>query len=1391
MIGTSTRAARLDERRRGSMLIVALGVLTLLTVLAITFVALMKLELQASKNYVDGVKSRLIAEGGLEKALAELKFRGGIEAASSIDSPWVYANGHYELPLEQAEVPFLMNPVTNLIDVPNPAYVGKDAGLPGQPGYKPANACSYWGSLGQSYSKGWDRYKVSVIDAQTQFNLNSTFDEDTYIRFLSVLGAAVAQTLRKPNPILGCVYPRGGGANAKFGAAAVLAFRDSREGKIFKTKSELQEILATEDDWITLRNYITTKSWVDPAAVNAMSLEGFDMKYAPWAEASQPKIDSTSGGRPIWRAPINVNLASREVLAADLAGLAGRALYLHVGDWNARQDPAQGILQKIDESTKYEFGGTAATPVREELKYGPETLLVYVDPFGIEMPPSKDLSKDAPKIDGALWLADQIIERRKTVGPFKSFAEWDRFIDAVLNDDALQASTGTYNFPTPSTARVYHLDKSAPKLDPTLESEVKNSVRFKQFFFECVRSVFKANANPNPRISAYNPNAPVYLEVDKGSLFTPKEPDKFPDSKFVYSTQTCEWCFSPKGVYEIMALGEVLGEPDATVSTGTTGPQYKIYAQSKILSVIQLSDCITHTSQMDFESKGKTYAAETDRLGMLTQPITKLFWDPAVAVDDVTGKQVTDQTLKDKWLEAGGNMEGRHAHEVHGYLELSPRIQRDAPLDPPSDSHVLPGYFGTQERFALLMDVRRAIPAASSHPHNPFEDNSCADIGNMKIQRQNVSTDPLGKPTYDKPTDAFAIPQEEGPAPGLRSMSAWRGLDKPAGIFLQETWKYEEIFPDGLFLSNLRNQVLWYRASDKDCNLTKGSFADSDRGYRQGDSQINLPGAEHPGNVFPTPKGAVEFWYKPEFDWMVRKKASGGGKFSDPTSAPWDAGGGQFMADDRFCGLISTSHVTENLDVMAPAPAGPNTKKTRGTQMFVVRTTSGDLRVTRLYFEVIGPGGSKDPKNTTEFPLVRDIKAVVPGPAGSPPGNAGLITLTDYMEKATTDPDYTWPPLEFQRTNEALGYRDIKFARTDAWVPAKYFKDWRAHEWHHFAIWWDDTAGVGITQGGPDPGKTPAQNAPTSADNVFVVFLDGARLTKDVVINPTGKVYQATMNKGGPVQPPPNNPPDSPRTPFVRLNARVTPQAAYPISPDNKQYGQYPKDMLTIGSIWREQADRGGIYKFTPHVLLPAHGTIDDVRFWDGNVDLTNKNGPGGANRYQEGIWTSEIDLSDRFGADDVLKLGQMSFTAYLPRWWGQTSKPDGGGTVRVTVSVLTPDGQVQKSSDGDDLTFVKEFTSIGPATGVTDPATDPSLPFRALVTAKGAQAEVHRYPPAGGSGTSASQGWRYDRVQYKVEMEPFRSDGGFKVATPALDDITISYYLPTPRVLLKEKVYD
>jgi len=62
---------RVDER--GSALLVALGMLVLLSIMGITFVILSRMEMQAAINFDNVARARFLAETGLERALAELR----------------------------------------------------------------------------------------------------------------------------------------------------------------------------------------------------------------------------------------------------------------------------------------------------------------------------------------------------------------------------------------------------------------------------------------------------------------------------------------------------------------------------------------------------------------------------------------------------------------------------------------------------------------------------------------------------------------------------------------------------------------------------------------------------------------------------------------------------------------------------------------------------------------------------------------------------------------------------------------------------------------------------------------------------------------------------------------------------------------------------------------------------------------------------------------------------------------------------------------------------------------------------------------------------------------------------------------------------------------------
>jgi type II secretory pathway component PulK len=1392
------------------MLVIALGVLALLSVLAVTFVSLMKLELLASKNYVDGVKARLIAEGGMEEATAELKTIGGLTAVSNINDSWIYANGNYSLPLEQA--------------TPRNGQILSGASL--------LTRTSYDGDLGGSYAAQGDCYRIEVIDAQCQFNLNNVFDGQTldptmretnvYTRELRCLGEAIRQLdplAQGVDPIARAAYPRN--APKYFGADAFFAYKQTLEGKQFSSKDQLNDILASPQDYINLRTYVTTKSWLDPKTVIANNHDLGSMRVInnvntfiskqPWTDVLAP-VPITPTNLPYQRAPINVNLATPAVLAANLAGLSGRATFFYYGNRSATN-----MLEAVDAQTKYSFSGSGGTNVQEELQYSVSPVNVYFDPMGYKPGSAGATGATSavppPIIDGALAIAHLIDLRRRsgqatatttvptasTTGPFKSFADWERWVDANLSDSFFQNTKnkdGTNAFPQPSTVKILNIDDS-PLLGTPSPGDILNSPRFKPWFYDCLRSVIKANMNPNGRMSMLNPNAAIALNVDKGNLLyftTPVQPTV---AKF--NSQTCEWCFGSKGVFEIISLGEVLGRLTAgAVAGASANPQVGTYldtanpiAEAKILTDIQLFNQVTHTSQRDFERSGDPVSfsrpfsssgtgggyggfgdelgqlppGNAQRYGIISYPYPKQFWDPRVG--GWPNAASPSQQTRDIALMTGGPQAGWHAHDEDGHIELSPRMTIKGR---PNDTTTV--NFGN-ELFQLLFQDRHVRTPGILTTQVPA-DSFMADTSNKLDQWTNPG---FGCPSEGDPTIAYAFPQPVRPVNAVQSLpgaptaydpSAASGLYD--GVDERQLYYIYNLFmeSDGFYTNELRNLPLYYRASDKNNNVNKsGSSAigwppgftqPTNPNLTQGESIPNnttLPAGVsqfNGGNCMATPTGGVEFWYKPDFDWFVRQKnfnSSQPGMAPDPTVgfAPGTVNGN--LPDERFCGLIVSCHNVTNANATHWSTTSGVTRATRGIEMNVIRDTSGDLRVVRIYFEVCGEAGS-------DLPWVSDIQPGKGGPLLTGPGirNGRVGVKGSYMDNATTQPQYTWPPYEFQTIPQP--WHDIKYARVDTWVPAIQLTQWRAHEWHDIGVRWDDRAGIG----------------PAHTDSIEI-YLDGVEA--QTVSRQIGPSYGAIINTPQqPIAPPTppattlTNPPTQPEPAFCRLNEDP--------SGNNPSVGLWPRDHIQIGGLTRQQAVVGGLFKFTQALTLPANGTVDKVRFYDGITVKAN----GYADRYEEfGIWTNDFDVSGCFAPGNAfLDLGNLQFTAYLPTYFANATPAagrGGAGSVEVSFSIIHQDKSVTTYQPGANfLGWSLDFRdNSGPAGfQLTDPTNRP-----AVVTTT-------------------------DRLVYTVKIYPARLQGGslggdasdsngFAVATPALDDISLVYFLPTAQVLLKERLWD
>ncbi len=83
------RSVRRD-REEGAILIIAIGVLTLLAVLGATFANLMRLEKQATQNYIYSQEVDLINDSALDAAMAELRSAQSWYSFTSYKAPWLH-----------------------------------------------------------------------------------------------------------------------------------------------------------------------------------------------------------------------------------------------------------------------------------------------------------------------------------------------------------------------------------------------------------------------------------------------------------------------------------------------------------------------------------------------------------------------------------------------------------------------------------------------------------------------------------------------------------------------------------------------------------------------------------------------------------------------------------------------------------------------------------------------------------------------------------------------------------------------------------------------------------------------------------------------------------------------------------------------------------------------------------------------------------------------------------------------------------------------------------------------------------------------------------------------------------------------------------------------------
>jgi hypothetical protein len=365
--------------------------------------------------------------------------------------------------------------------------------------------------------------------------------------------------------------------------------------------------------------------------------------------------------------------------------------------------------------------------------------------------------------------------------------------------------------------------------------------------------------------------------------------------------------------------------------------------------------------------------------------------------------------------------------------------------------------------------------------------------------------------------------------------------------------------------------------------------------------------------------------------------------------------------------------------------------------MYIFKNTEGYLRVVRMYYHQAFP-------------------AVSGGDGGAASGGMGQLlppvdTSSSSGGGAGGGGESGEPPLDLDPLKLT--------ARSDCIVDIRKL---RAHEWHHIAVDWNDSA-------------------PSSS---LAVYVDFQRV-------PDAGPYLPLMSSGG----------DTP-TAWTRLNVRR------------------PKDEFFIGGFIRGQgvADAGVFKWFTNTFegqrgsgLMPdqaptvkrvlANATIDELITYQGTFQSVKSYYGSGAPGYftvQPGEYANLFEVPLPPEIDSVV-LRSFDWTSYYPAFY--TSRE--GQTLRVQTTPISCQIITGRTN-------IPNFDEPWRRRNERNPV---------------ANRVVMRRSARGMIGTNADLVYSFRIPSGRVMAG---SMAGASVHTPVIDDVTLTYYLPDPKILIQEE---
>ena len=902
-------------RQQGSMLIVALAVLTLLSLIAVTFASLMRLERKATINFRNLRRTEQLAGSAESSVIAMLRgglFWDGYTTWHEKTSPWIYG-----------------------VREGQPMY-GRRSLEDAKPG-----ETSYAWFVTATYPRGHDYFKTKIIDTSSQINLNS--EQDTLAEMIDNLGVALKADYRwGKNPFFSGPNESGD----RISGRRVMEFRSKLPGRKFVSKRQLEKFLGSEN-YAIAADFLTCHSWVDgtvyasgDGSAKNRNFGGENTTAVPGGEEiTTPGMFVRSNLTPELRAPININTAPEPVLIACLQGLGCRRPFPFVTIERQRTEEANRGNIDVDDGT--------LPPTDEELIYRSEPIWVFGHPL---------------EYDHARRMAQAIVAKRKET-PFRVWQAarsekggFEEFINREIKDDF---------FPRPNTIKARRPLKGA-KASTRYVSALLNrgldvgrvftaghgsNASFRRnegmsfspshaWYYDMMRGMLSANFNPNTRIANYNPNHTVYTPVDKYNLVKLEETGS--EQGRVRPGHTVEFCFDSMGIYEVTTVAQITAhesdaslyrsdeEDDIEVSAENDYAGQARFGQVQQRSIVKVFEVLRHTTQAHFEqpfTSGGSFNSVSSRKYVTTYP------DPM----DLLHLELWQGSHQDGRVELIGRVDGMRQN-------LSAAERSSAPYAGKTSFLLYCGF-----RFREEGSTQRLFRIGKRTRTDP----------QFAVERRRV-LDP-----------SFAR------APGN--------------------------------LAKRYSQDYWQSASDSDIDITQMAEPQVDTADRGDFYPDGLS-----SSVFRSPPGGFRYLHLPAMKYRTRRADQGAAytHSNESGNLPYYSGGVAFWvkfmfdgSDPVFCGLLGATQVQSEV--------GASPDDSEGTQFFVWKNTTGELRVSRLYYHQAFLRGATD--------------QAVPAVGEDEDPNSEDITMDG---------------------------RKV-FARTDVGID---IRGWKAHEWHHIGVEYRDDA---------------------------------------------------------------------------------------------------------------------------------------------------------------------------------------------------------------------------------------------------------------------------------------------------------------------------------------------